>query len=138
MRCGYSWLLIAGLCVLGTGPAFAGDAPNAPFDLSTSASFQQQAAQVRAGLQPGGQYTYLGAEDRARLDQQIALMGALFERRGSIEAMSGAERVRLFNAQEEADRLLTGNRGEWIKCEWAPITGSHIARTLCWTIYTQI
>lgn len=131
------WLLAAGLCLLGAGPAFADDDANAPFDLSSPQSFQQQAVSVREGMQPGGRYAFLDSQDRARVDQKIAEMGALFEQRGSIEAMSDSERVRLFNAQEEADRLLTGNNGESIKCEWTAPTGSHVPRTQCWT-YREI
>lgn len=133
MRSRRFWLLATGVCLLCAGPAFAGDDANAPFDLSSPQSFQQQAASVREGLQPGGRYAFLNSQDRARVDQKIAEMDALFEQSGSIEAMNGAERVRLFNAQEETDRLLTGNNGESIKCEWTAPTGSHVPRTMCWS-----
>ncbi|MEO6968764.1 MAG: hypothetical protein ABI132_09995 [Rhodanobacteraceae bacterium] len=137
MRSRRFWVLAVGVCLLGAGSAFADDDANAPFDLSSAQSFQQQAARVREAMQPGGRYASLDARDRAIVDQKIAEMGALFEQRGSIASMSGAERVRLFNAQEEADRLLGGNGGESIRCEWTAPTGSHVPRTLCWT-YREI
>ncbi|HKV64903.1 MAG TPA: hypothetical protein VJN66_00820, partial [Rhodanobacteraceae bacterium] len=61
--------VLAGL-LLATGTAMAGgiDA-NQPFDISTPQSFQEQAAQVRVGLGVGGEYAFLSAQDRTRVEQ---------------------------------------------------------------------
>src|SRR6185312_4925963 len=100
MRSHRSMGVLAGL-LLATGTAMAGgiDA-NRPFDISTPQSFQEQATQVRAGLGVGGEYAFLSTQDRTRVEQEIAAMTALLQRYGNIEAMTGAQRVDLYNAQE--------------------------------------
>ncbi len=129
----FAWML-AGACLFAAGAVPAAEETNAPFDISTPESFQQQAAAVRAGLQPGGTYSFLAAQERAAVEEQIDRMDNLLKRYGSIETMSGADRVRLFNAQETADRILTRGRAGMVKCAWGPITGSHIPRTMCWQL----
>jgi hypothetical protein len=125
--------VLAGL-LLATGAAMAGgiDA-NQPFDISTPQSFQEQAAQVRTGLAAGGEYAFLSTQDRTRVEQEIAAMTALLQRHGNIEAMTGAQRVELYNAQESANMILTRGRAGTTRCAWAQQTGSRIARTLCWS-----
>lgn len=126
--------VLAGL-LLATGTAMAGgiDA-NQPFDISTPQSFQEQATQVRAGLGVGGEYAFLSMQDRAQVEQEIAAMTASLQRYGNIEAMTGAQRVDLYNAQESANMILTRGRAGTTRCAWTQQTGSRIARTLCWSM----
>jgi hypothetical protein len=127
--------VLAGL-LLASGAAMAGGTDgNQPFDISTPQSFQAQAAQVRAGLGAGGEYAFLSTQERSRVEREIAAMDALLQRHGSIDAMTGAQRVDLYNAQESANMILTRGREGTIRCTWAPQTGSLIPRTFCW--YTQ-
>jgi hypothetical protein len=125
--------VLAGL-LLATGTAMAGgiDATQ-PFDISTPQSFQEQATQVRAGLGVGGEYAFLSTRDRARVEREIAAMTALLQRYGNIEAMTGAQRVDLYNAQESANMILTRGRAGTTRCAWTQQTGSQIPRTLCWS-----
>lgn len=127
--------VFAVLMLAGTA-ALAGESSGKPFDISTPQSFQEQAAQVRAGMDNGGSYALLSAQDRARVAQEISAMDALFQRYGTIEAMGGAGRVELYNAQESANRILTRGRTGTTRCAWAEQTGSHIPRTLCWSTET--
>ncbi|HEX5961290.1 MAG TPA: hypothetical protein VFY97_08610 [Rhodanobacteraceae bacterium] len=60
-------------------------------------------------------------------------MTALLQRHGSIEAMTGAQRVALYNAQETANMILTRGRAGTIRCAWTQPTGSHVPRTWCWS-----
>lgn len=92
--------------------------------------------QVRAGLNPGGAYEFLSTQDRARVQQEITAMNDLFQRYGNVEAMGGAQRVELYNAQETVNRILTRGRAGTTRCTWAQPTGSHIPRTLCWSTQT--
>lgn len=124
--------VLAGLLLV-AGIAVAAAPPGKPFDISTPQSFHEQAAQIRAGLTVGGEYAFLSTGDRARVEQTIATMDALFQHRGSIQAMNGRERVDLYNAQESVNRILTRGRDGTTRCAWAQQTGSHIPRTLCWT-----
>lgn len=135
MRSHHSMGVLAGL-LLATGTAMAGgiDA-NQPFDISTPQSFQEQAAQVRAGLDVvGGEYAFLSTQDRARVEHEIAAMTALLQRYGNIETMTGAQRVDLYNAQESANMILTRGRAGTTRCAWTQQTGSRIPRTLCWSM----
>lgn len=123
---------LAGLLLV-TGVAMAGEPSGRPFDISTPQSFRDQAAQVRAGLQPDGAYAFVSALDRAMVGRELQTMAALFQRHGTIEAMDGAQRVELYNAQEAVNRILTRGRTGTTRCAWAQQTGSHIPRTLCWS-----
>lgn len=134
MRSHRSVCVLAAL-LLATAAAPADQPPGNPLDVSTPQSFREQAAQVRAGLGPGGEYAFLSAQDRARVEHEISAMDAMFRRYGNIEAMGGAGRVELYNAQEAVNGILTRGRSGTIRCAWAEPTGSHIPRTVCW--YTQ-
>lgn len=134
MRSQRSLCVLAGL-LLATTAAWADEPSGKPFDLSTPQSLSEQAAQVRVGLNTGGRYGFLSTDERARVEQEIATMDALFKRYGNIQAMDGARRVELYNAQESANMILTRGREGTIRCEWAQQTGSHVPRTLCW--YTR-
>lgn len=130
-----SSLIAAGaLLLFATGPTLAGgnsDAP-APFNISIAQDFAQQAATVHSGMQQGGTYASLNARDRYLVTRDIDMMTDLMQRRGGITAMTDSERVHLFNAQTEANRLLSGDVSESVMCAYAPQTGSHVPRTLCW------
>lgn len=133
MRSHRSMGVLAGL-LLATGTAMAGGFDGSqPFDISTPRSFQEQAAQVRAGLGLGGEYAFLSTQDRTRVEQEIAAMTALLQRYGNIETMPGAQRVELYNAQESANMILTRGQSGTTRCRWAQPTGSHIPRTQCWS-----
>lgn len=129
MRSHRSMGVLAGL-LLATGTATAGGIDGGqPFDISTPQSFRDQAAQVRSG----GEYASLSAQDRVRVDGEISAMDALFQRYGNLETMGGEVRVRLYNAQESVNRILTRGQAGTTRCAWAQQTGSHIPRTLCWS-----
>ncbi|TAN07966.1 MAG: hypothetical protein EPN36_01050 [Rhodanobacteraceae bacterium] len=130
----YRCVCVMAASLLASTAAFAGEPASGPFDISTPQSFELQAARVRAGLDPGGIYDFASARDRARVDQAIAVMDTLFRRYGSIRTMRGAQRVELFNAQESVNWILTRGRTGNIRCVWTRQTGSHIPRTLCWSI----
>ncbi len=133
--CDRTFLIAVGaLFFIAAGSALAGsdsDSP-APFNISSAQDFAQQAAMVRSALQPGGEYAFLSARDRYLVTRDIELMTSLMQKRGSIESMTGRERVQMFNAQSESNRLLTGGVSDAVTCDYAPPTGSHLPRTVCW------
>lgn len=126
-------ITVGALFFLATGAALAGSGTPAPFDISTAQDFTQQAAAVRSGLQPGGEYASLSARNRYLVTRDLDLMTVLMQRRGSIESMTGSERVHMFNAQSETNRLLTGDMSDSVTCAYAPQTGSHVPSTQCWS-----
>ncbi|MGH8235359.1 MAG: hypothetical protein ACREPU_14360 [Rhodanobacteraceae bacterium] len=121
--------------LLATGTAMAGGIDsNQPFNISTPQSFQEQAAQVSAALSVGGEFAFLSTQDRARVERDIVAMTALLKHKGNIEAMTGAQRVELYNAQESANMILTRGHSGTTRCAWTQQTGSHILHTLCWSM----
>ncbi len=130
----HRFFLAAAAFVLVAGAALASPAPAKPFNISTPESFHAQLAQVQAGMQAGGAYAFLSARNRARVEEQIATMSAMFQRHGNIQAMDDAQRVELYNAQETANHILTRGREGNVRCAWIPPTGSHVAKTHCWRI----
>ena len=110
MRSHFHVGVLAGLLLAASAAMAATPTGSGPFDLSTPQSFHEQAALVRAGLSPRGAYGFLSTRDRAQVEQAIAVMGAMFQRYGNIEAMDSAGRVKLYNAQESANRILTRGR----------------------------
>lgn len=135
MRSHHCVCVVAAL-LMTTAVAFAGEPANRPFDISTPQSFELQAAQVRAGMNPGGAYGFATVQDRTRVEQEIAVMDALFHRYGTIQTMGGAQRVELYNAQQTVNRILTRGQYGTTRCTWEQQTGSHIPHTLCWSIAT--
>lgn len=132
----HRYMCVLAVALLATVAAFAGEPVNGPFDVSTPQIFELQAAQVSAGMQAGGAYGFLSAQDRTRVEQEIAAMRELFRRYGNIETMGGAQRVELYNAQEQVNRILTRGHAGTTRCAWAQQTGSHIPRTSCWSVET--
>ncbi|MGH8183517.1 MAG: hypothetical protein ACREPH_07650 [Rhodanobacteraceae bacterium] len=130
----YLFTVLAAALWLSAASAVAGEPNGAPFNISTPQSFQAQTAQVRAGMIPGGAYGFASAQDRARVDREIGVMDALFQRYGTVQAMGGAQRVELYNAQETVNHILTRGQAGTTRCTWAQQTGSHIPRTHCWSI----
>lgn len=120
--------------LLATSLALAAEPAGKPFDISTPGSFQSQAAEVRTGLAPRGAYAFLSSRQRMQVEQHITEMATLFNQFGTIQAMDGAQRVALYNAQAASNWILTRGRYGSIRCAWNPTTGSHIPRTQCWSI----
>jgi hypothetical protein len=131
----HRFVCVLAVLLLASTTALALEPSVRPFDISTPQSFREQAAQVLAELNfGGGSYAFLSAQERARVGRKISAMDALFQRYGNIEAMGGAERVELYNAQEAANAILTRGRAGTTRCAWTQQTGSHIPRTLCWSV----
>lgn len=95
--------------------------------------FEAQAATVREGMQAGGVYGYIGADDRHKVEQRLDDMHALLQRHAQDEALTPAEKVTLLNAQEEVNGVLLQNDNNRLECEHGARTGSRIHVTTCHT-----
>ena len=122
-------IAICAACALIASQAFGQDVP---FHATDTQSLAQQATALRQALRPGGEYASLDSRSRYLVEQRLDEMTGLFQRHGSTSAMSDAEQVRLFDAEQSIDRLLSGSSAGLWHCEQAPTTGSHLARTFCW------
>lgn len=110
-----------------------GTANPKPVVAETLAGFQQQAAEVRAGMQPGGVYGYIEASDRTRVEQRLDAMQQILERRSGDAALPQNDKLALLNTQEELNAILLKNDNNRLECERGTHTGSRIHVTTCRT-----
>jgi hypothetical protein len=106
------------------------------FNADTPEKFAEVSANVRKGMEPGGRYQYVKPEERKTIDGKLDEIGALFQKNGSVDAMSEATKIELFNAQEVVNSILTRRDGERVICKKEAPIGSHIPITTCHT-YAQ-
>ena len=131
-------MIVALLLVGGMAGGVLADAVKAPLQSADSrAAFEQQAAAVRAQMQPQGRYQYVDPLERGKVEQDLARMGALFSRYGDVASMPQDARVALFNDQEQANGILMHNDIDRLVCQRVAPLGSRIPKTECRT-YGQI
>lgn len=99
------------------------------------AKFQEQRDFVEGELNKGELYREIGIEQKREVLRQLELMASLLSRHGSVDAMPEDERVRLFNAQETVNTLLTtAAEDSRLICRREVATGSHRQITNCKTV----
>lgn len=97
----------------------------------TKEAFDAVAAHVRVEMGEGGQYAYVNADEREKVDASLTEMSRLFEEHGSVGQMDKATQVKLFNAQETVNAILTLRDRDRLVCERAAQPGSRIVGTTC-------
>lgn len=110
-----------------------GSANPKPVVAETLAGFEQQAAEVRQGMQPGGVYGYIEAADRTRVEQRLDSMQQLLERHRGDATLPQNDKIALLNTQEELNAILLKNDNNRLECERGAHTGSRIHVTTCRT-----
>ena len=106
------------------------------FNADTTEKFEATADGVRKEMEAGGRYQYVKPDERKTIDKSLTEMQALFTQNGSVEAMNQGDKVKLFNAQEVVNSILTRRDGERVICKDEPKLGSHVRTTSCHT-YAQ-
>lgn len=96
--------------------------------------FPQLIAMVRAELEPGGRWQYVPEKRLPALESRLAEMEALLAGHGSVDEMTVEEKMKLLNAQEHANAILTDNDGERVICERHKPINSRIGSVLCVTL----
>jgi len=99
----------------------------------TKDSFEAVAADVRKEMSADGRYGYVKAEEREKVEASLAEMSAIFDANGSVDKMDKATKVKLFNAQENVNAILTLRDRDRLICERGMQTGSRIVTTSCRT-----
>lgn len=125
-------ILVAGLAV-NAGPAAARTADQPWQNAVDAAAFAKQEAEVRKQMEPGGQFDMIAAVDRSEVERNLAIMQRLFEARGSVSGMNNADQVKLANAQEKINALLTSNDGDRKICTLEQRSGTHFKTKICLT-----
>lgn len=125
----FALVLVAGAAVAipGKDPvAYEGRAP---------ADFTTQVAEIEAGMQDGGPYAGLEAGQQARVRKLLADMAGILADVDSVDRLSQPDMARLFNAQEEANAILTGRPvNERMVCKRERKLGSNLSHMNCQVI----
>ena len=97
----------------------------------TRQSFTAAAADVRKQMDPDGRYAYVKPDEREKVETNLTEMSQLFEQHGAVAQMDKATQVKLFNAQESVNAILTLRDRDRLICERGASTGSRIVGTSC-------
>lgn len=96
------------------------------------AEFAAQVNAVETGLAPGGAYASLDARKQARVRELLGNMASELAGVDTIDALQPPQVARLFNAQEEANALLTGRAiAERMQCKRERKIGSNMVTMNC-------
>lgn len=110
-------------------------APSEGLALPTNASeFEQQVIALRKEMTPTGRFSQISAEERARVEENLDVITRLFEEKGELSAMGDSSRIKLINAQEEANAILTRNDDDRLICKMQRPTGSNFKQKQCMTV----
>jgi hypothetical protein len=130
-------MLVASVLFLAALPATAKENYHEKaFNADTTEKFQATADGVRKEMEAGGRYQYVKPDERKTIDKSLTEMQSLFTQNGSVEAMNQGDKVKLFNAQEVVNSILTRRDGDRVICKDEPKLGSHVRTTSCHT-YAQ-
>jgi len=99
----------------------------------TKEAFTDVATTVRKEMEDGGRYEYVKPKEREQVEQNLNLMGTLFDKYGTVQAMSEDTKVKLFNAQEVVNSILTLRDRDRVICKKDAPLGSHIPVVSCHT-----
>ncbi len=111
--------------------ASSADAPPAAETPAMPEAFAAMLETVRAELQPGGKYESVSERDRRKLDTQLSIMEKILTGVSSIDDLNDRQRIRLMNAQEMANSILTDNRNGRLVCENYKPVGSQHHKKVC-------
>lgn len=124
---------LAAALLLQAGTLYAADAAEKPLVAQTFDAFKQDSARIRKQMQPGGVYEHTSASDQARVESRLGDMYKLLEAHSSQAGMSEADKIALFNAQEEINGVLQHNDNNRLVCEQVAPVGSHRPVKTCRT-----
>jgi len=99
----------------------------------TRESFEAVAANVRKEMDGQGRYAYVKPDERTKVEAALDEMQALFAENESTDRMDKTVKVKLFNAQEVVNSILTLRDRDRLICERGAQTGSRIVSTSCHT-----
>jgi len=104
----------------------------------TKEAFEPIAADVRKEMEGGGRFEYVKPDECKTVDAKLDEMNKLFEKSGSVSAMTQDEKVALFNAQETVNAILTRRDRDRVICKNEAPIGSHIPVTSCHTYGQEV
>lgn len=102
---------------------------------ATPEQFREMRQQVEAGFVEGGDYAHLTQMQRRDVIAGLEYIEDLLRRHRSIDAMNERTKVRLFNRQEEVNRILSGiSEDDQVVCDREERTGTRMRDVKCGTL----
>ena len=120
--------------LLTAGAAWADGVVKEPVKTDTAEKFAAMAAEVREEMGNGGRYEFISADNRSRVEKDLADMMAMLQSSHSVDQMKAADKVALLNLQENLNGILTKSDSNRLVCEHSAPLGSHIQGTSCQTV----
>ena len=114
--------------------AWADEVLKKPVDMAdTPEKLQAVIDSVHGEMALDGRYEFVHPDQRRDIDSDFATMMTLMRNAGSVAAMREPDRVKLFNAQEHVNGILTHTDRNRLICERRAGIGSHIQTNTCQT-----
>lgn len=106
------------------------------FELTAESAeqFREQAAGLRAEMSASGKYASLKPDEKARIARQLENLQQLYDGREAGKRFRRNDELKLINASEEINGLLTGTMDDRIVCEQVRKVGSNRAEKLCLSV----
>jgi hypothetical protein len=117
----------------GAAPAAEGASTDVHVDAGTKADLAATIAAVDKQMQPGGRWQYVTDRNRAELSANFARMQGLFGQYGTVDNMDEHARLRLLDAQNNVNAILTQDDGNRLICKLERPIGSHLPVKTCQT-----
>ena len=125
--------LCAGVLAAVATTAGAATRPDAQLDLR--AAFDAQRSVILAALQDGETYAEIKAEDGRQVRSSLDRIAELLAGRPTVESLSEADKVKVFNEQEVVNTILTRARADSrMVCTRERRVGSHRTTSVCYTV----
>jgi hypothetical protein len=107
-----------------------------PFTFSPTSpeEFQKQAQDLREQMKPGGQYAHLSVADQARVGKQLDSLQKLYNGRVAGKSFKSSDEVKLVNATEQINGILSGDESKRLVCEQVRRIGSNRSEKVCTTV----
>ena len=125
--------LVAAIALPMLSASALADKVAAPFVADTADKFNTTVAEVHASMASGGHYEFISADNKTKVDEDIAKMSALFQQAGTVAAMSQEQKIQLFNTQEHLNGILTHSDRDRLICEHRAPVGTNIPSNTCHT-----
>lgn len=125
-------LSLALFCVVAS--AWADKVVEKPVAADTPEKFEQTMTEVRQQMAAGGRYEYIRPDDKGKVEADMHAMELMLKKSGSVAAMSEAEKVSLFDTQENLNGILTHSDSNRLICERVAPVGTSIPKTTCKTV----
>jgi len=122
-----------GMLVLASAHTFADEAIKNRVAADSLDKFQAVAAEIRKDMDAGGRYEYITPDNKAKVESDLTTMTQMLQK-GSVNALSETERLKLFNTQEHLNGLLTHSDSNRLVCERTAPVGTTIPKTTCQTV----